>query len=104
MPNRTLCDVLAEMRKCFETRNFYYLMGLVEEAQTMGDRMEGALWDQNDFRSAREELDKAKSSLEKRKSECRAADETLRTMKSEIKALKREKHQLLVAIHQGDKR
>ena len=34
--NRTLCSVLEEMRKCYETRNFAVLPGLIEEAQTYG--------------------------------------------------------------------
>lgn len=45
MPNRYLCDVLAEMRKAYKTRNFSYLPGLIEEAQTMGNRMESAIGD-----------------------------------------------------------
>jgi hypothetical protein len=48
MPHRYLCDVLDEMRKCYETRNFSYLLGLIEEAQTMGERMEAALGDRKD--------------------------------------------------------
>ena len=49
MPNRYLCDVLDEMRTCFKTRNFSYLMGLVEEAQTLGERMEAALGERKDY-------------------------------------------------------
>lgn len=49
-PNRTVCDVLAEMRKCYETRNFSYLLGLIEELQSLGNRMESALSDKNDVR------------------------------------------------------
>lgn len=49
MPNRYLCDVLDEMRDCYKTRNFSYLMGLVEEAQTLGERMEAALEDKKDY-------------------------------------------------------
>jgi len=41
--HRTLCDVLKEMRQCYETRNFGYLPGLIEEAQSMGNRMEAKL-------------------------------------------------------------
>jgi chromosome segregation ATPase len=41
--DRYLCDVLKEMRKCFETRNFSGLLGLIEEAQMMGNRMESAI-------------------------------------------------------------
>lgn len=58
MPNRTLCDVLEEMRKCNETRNFSGLLGLVEEAQGMGNRMEAALYDKNDIETYREERSK----------------------------------------------
>lgn len=47
--NRTLCSVLEEMRKCFETRNFAALPGLVEEAQTYGNRMEAKLSDVKDY-------------------------------------------------------
>lgn len=42
-PNRTLCDVLREMRECYNSRNFSHLLGLIEEAQTMGNRMEAGL-------------------------------------------------------------
>ena len=43
MANRYLCDVLNEMRKCVKTLNFSYLLGLIEEAQTLGSRMEAKL-------------------------------------------------------------
>lgn len=65
MPNRTLCDVLTEIRTCYETRNFSYLMGLIEEAQSMGNRMEAALWDQSDIKHA----EKRKKALEKKVAE-----------------------------------
>jgi len=47
--NRSLCDVLEEMRKCFETRNFAPLLGLIEEAQSMGNRMEAGVSDKKDL-------------------------------------------------------
>jgi len=43
MPARYLCDVLNEMRTCFKIRNFCNLPGLIEEAQTLANRMEAAL-------------------------------------------------------------
>ncbi len=49
MLNRTLCSVLEEMRDQYKTRNFAGLLGLVEEAQSMGNRMEAALEDQKDL-------------------------------------------------------
>jgi len=54
IPNRTLCDILDNMRKCVETLNFSYMNGLIEEAQVAGSRMEAALWDQKDFKRAEE--------------------------------------------------
>jgi len=49
MPTRYLCDVLDEMRKCFKTRNFSHLCGLIEEAQTLANRMEAALGERKDY-------------------------------------------------------
>ena len=49
MLNRTICDVLEEMRTCYKTRNFSYILSLIEEAQSMANRMEGALWDQKEL-------------------------------------------------------
>jgi len=70
MPNRTICAVFEEMRKCDKTRNYSYLIGLIEEAQSLANRMEAALWDQGDVKRARE---------------------TLRELKKEIKDLREEK-------------
>jgi cell shape-determining protein MreC len=48
MPNRYLCTVLDEMRSCFNSRNFGYLDGLIEEVQTLANRMESKLYDIKD--------------------------------------------------------
>lgn len=63
MPNRTLCAVLEEMRSAHDTRNFSYLLGLIEEAQSIGNRMESALYDQSDLRSASRQLSSIKDKL-----------------------------------------
>ena len=63
MPNRTLCDVLEDMRKASKTKNFSYMDGLIEEAQLMGNRMEAGLWDQKDVESLREKLGKLKKEV-----------------------------------------
>lgn len=55
MPNRYMCTVLSEMRTCFETRNFAYLPGLIEEAQTLANRMEASLGDKRDVEEWRDE-------------------------------------------------
>ena len=48
MPNRLLCTVLDEMRDCVKTVNFSYLLGLIEEAQSLASRMESHLYDMKD--------------------------------------------------------
>ena len=67
MPNRYLCDVLGEMRECVKTLNFSYLLGLIEEVQSLGSRMEAKLYDIKDFERLHEEikvLQKKKKKLE----------------------------------------
>ena len=66
--NRFLCDVLNEMRECVKTLNFSYLLGLIEEVQTLASRMEAKLYDIKDFERLHEEikdLQKKKKKLEK---------------------------------------
>lgn len=41
--NRTICDCLNEMRELTKTLNFSPILGLVEEIQTMANRMEARL-------------------------------------------------------------
>ena len=65
MPNRTICDTLEAMRKCYETRNFSYLPGLIEEAQNLANRMESALWDQKEFKYRAKEHKKLKAEIKK---------------------------------------
>lgn len=67
--NRTLCDVLEEMRKCNETRNFSPILGLIEEAQIMGNKMEAGLSDQKDLFRIRDELSELKDKLNELKKE-----------------------------------
>lgn len=64
-PNRTLCDVLKEMRTMNETRNYAALLSLIEEAQTMGNRMEAKLYDMRDHRRLQEDISRAKKQLSK---------------------------------------
>ena len=67
--NRFLCDVLSEMRKCVKTSNFSYLLGLIEEVQTLASRMEAKLYDIKDFERLHEEikdLQKKKKKLEEK--------------------------------------
>ena len=69
-PNRTLCDVLNEMRKACKTLNFSYMKGLIEEVQTLGNRMEAKLSDYKDFNynlEQKKELEEELKLLQKQK-------------------------------------
>ena len=69
MINRMMCDVLEEMRDCTKTLNFSYLLGLIEEAQSLGNRMEAKLYDIKDFERLRDDikdLKKKKKKLEEK--------------------------------------
>ncbi len=61
--HRTICAVLEEIRKAYETRNFSYIPGLVEEAQTYANRMESKLWDQNEYDRAKYKYKKLKKKI-----------------------------------------
>ncbi len=68
--NRTLCNVLEEMRKANDTRNYSYMAGLIEEAQSMANKMETGLMDQKQFQEmldAKAELKKELKALEEEK-------------------------------------
>lgn len=75
MPNRTVCDVLSEMRTCVKTLNFSYVESLIEECQTLANRMEASLWDQKDYDSYKD---------------------SIREIKAELKTLKKEKSRLQI--------
>ena len=69
-PNRTICDVFEEMRKCNESRNFTPIIGLIEEAQSLANRMEAGLNDKKDVENwtvKRQKLKKEIKELIKRK-------------------------------------
>lgn len=70
--NRSLCDVLEEMRKCYETRNFASLLGLIEEAQTMGNRMEAAIGDKKDIARMNAEWHELRDKLKELRTEAKA--------------------------------
>lgn len=76
--NRTICDVFSEMRKANETRNYSYILGLIEEAQAMANKMEAKLNDIRDLEDLRDNI----KELEKRK----------KALRKEIDALKEEKN------------
>lgn len=81
--HRTLCDVLEEMRDCYKSRNFAHLMGLIEEAQSMGNRMEAALGEVND-------LPKIQAKFANVRKEYKAAKTELESLKEQVELYKRD--------------
>ena len=66
--HRTICSVLEEMRSCNETKNYSYLLGLIEEAQAMANKMESKIDLINDFEELKDkykELGERKNELKK---------------------------------------
>ena len=66
--NRTICGVFEEMRSCNETKNYSYLLGLIEEAQSMANKMESKIdliKDFEDLKDKYKELEERKNDLKK---------------------------------------
>ncbi len=72
--NRYVCDVLEEMRTSVKTLNFAMIPSLIEEVQTMANRMEMALSDMKDLKALKEEIVDKKEELETLKDEIRKID------------------------------
>ena len=72
--NRTLCDVLDAMRKCYETHNYGPLLALIEEAQIHGNAMEAALYDQKNLKEHKEELKDLKEQLRELEAEIKSKE------------------------------
>ena len=64
-----MCGVLDEMRTCCKTGNYSYLMGLIEEVQSMGNKMEAALGEKRDLREMHKEWSELKAKLKQLRSE-----------------------------------
>ena len=73
MPNRLLCTVFDEMRECVKTLNFSYLPGLIEESQSLGNRMEAHLYDIKDLNRLHKDI----KALEKKKKKLKEEVEEL---------------------------
>ena len=66
--NRSICAVFEEMRSCNETKNYSYLLGLIEEAQSMANKMESKIDLIKDFEEMKDkykELVERKNDLKK---------------------------------------
>lgn len=60
---RTWCSILEELRECYKTRNFAPMMGLLEELQTAGNRMEAGLEQKADLKDWDEEWHQRKKEI-----------------------------------------
>ena len=76
-PPRYICTVLEEMRTCNETRNYSILLSLIEEAQTLSNRMEAALDSQKTIkemeeyrRTLKKEIRELESKADKLEEDC----------------------------------
>ena len=63
--NRYICDVLEEMRTSTKTLNFALIPSLIEEVQTMANRMEMALSDMKDLEQLKMDIVEKKEELKK---------------------------------------
>ena len=61
--NRYVCEVLEEMRTCTKTLNFAVIPSLIEEVQTMVNRMEMALSDMKDLETLKDDIQEKKEEL-----------------------------------------
>ena len=84
--NRYICDVLEEMRKLVNANNIKPLMGLIEEAQSLANRMEAGLGDKKDLLSLSNETAKARQAYKKLQEEYKALEAKVKPMRPKKKA------------------
>jgi hypothetical protein len=85
--HRTMCDVLEEMRTMNKTRNFAGLHGLIEEAQTMGNRMETKI-------SQIDDIENFDNNYNRRKRALSDHNKAIRKLNDEIEELEAKKAEL----------
>ena len=95
MPNRFVCDVLKEMRKCSETANYSYLAGLIEEAQTMFNRMEARLEDYADMMGTDKDVHVKQLELRKLRDECNNLKAQIREKELRMYGLEKEERKFI---------
>lgn len=83
-PNRTICDILSEMRTAYEARNFSYILGLIEEVQSLANRMEAAISDMKDLNEGREYKSKLKKEIKELETKAKGLRELTNTNKGNI--------------------
>ena len=83
--NRCVCDVLEEMRTSVKTLNFAMIPSLIEEVQTMANRMEMALEDMKDLKGLKDEIHDKKKEYETLKDKIRKIEKKIEKKKKEKK-------------------
>lgn len=63
--NRTVCDVLKDMRKLDAAKNYSPLLSLIEEVQLMVNRMESGLDNERDIELMHKDIRKLKKEIKK---------------------------------------
>jgi uncharacterized coiled-coil DUF342 family protein len=91
MSTRVICNALAEMRAAYESRNFSYLLGLIEEAQSMANRMETALIARESAEYYEDEIREYKKQIRELKREKRALEDEVEYLRDELFGLKNAK-------------
>ena len=86
--NRTLCEVLSEMRQCYETRNFCSINGLIEEAQSMANQMEAGLEDKADTKRWTRERKEAYEKHQKQVRESAELEKQIEVQREIVTSLK----------------
>ena len=87
MPNRLVCNVLEEMRNCSKTNNYSYLDGLIEETQSLVNRMEAKLFDMREIKNLNEEIQKKKKEVERLEQKVELLEERDKFLTQEPKKL-----------------
>ena len=86
--SRYICDVFTEMRAADKSKNYSYLIGLIEEAQVLANRMEASLEEKQDLEWHHERTAKAEK-------ESKKLEEQVLNLKNQIKFLKTQKTKLI---------
>lgn len=91
-PLRTWCTILEDLRTCFKTRNFSYMLGLIEELQYAGNKMEAGLEGKNDLKDwaeRRSDLDREIEELNIKKKKLEREIEDLTSFMAKCEEIKK---------------
>ena len=87
MPNRLVCNVLEEMRNCSTTNNYSYLDGLIDEPQSLVNRMEAKLFDMRDIKCLNDEIHKKREEVDQLNQKVKLLEEKDKLLTQEPKEL-----------------